>query len=78
MTDTEQLNEKYASFLEEAKGLKTILESLKKFNNIDDLADKVSLVDYAQLNASLAYCLNSLYYSKVIHELVWVISVHEE
>lgn len=66
MTDTEQVNEKYSSFLDEAKNLKATLESLKKFNNIDELSEKLSLVDYAQLNASLAYCLNSLYYSKFL------------
>ena len=63
MTDTEQTIEKYAGFLEEAKNLKSTLEILKKYNNIEDLSSKLSLVDYAQLNASLAYCLNSLYYS---------------
>lgn len=63
MSDTEQVNEKYTAFLEEAKGLKTTLEALKKYNNIEDLSEKLPLTDFAQLNASLAYCLNSLYYS---------------
>ncbi len=63
MSDIEQLNDKYSTFLEDSKSLKTFLESLKKYNNIDDLSDQLSLTDYAQLNASLAYCLNSLYYS---------------
>lgn len=64
MTETEQVNERYSSFLEESKGLKTIIDQLKKYENIEHLSDKLSLVDYAQLNASLAYALNSLYYSK--------------
>jgi hypothetical protein len=70
MSDTELINEKYQAFLEEARGLKNTLEALKKFNNIEDLSEKIPLTDFAQLNASLAYCLNSLYYSTFLPDIL--------
>ena len=66
MTDVEQTNEDFKTFVEEAKKLKELLGNLQKYKNVADLEEKVSLVDYAQLNASMAYCLNSLYYSSII------------
>lgn len=63
MSDIEQVNETFKSFISQAENLKSTLEHLKKFKNVEELQDKVALTDYAQLNASMAYSLNSLYYS---------------
>lgn len=66
MTDVEQVNEDFQRFIEGIQNLKEVLEPLKKFHTVGDLEEKASLSDYAQLNASMAYCLNSLYYSKTL------------
>jgi len=64
MSETEIVNNNFKSFIEEITELKSTLDNLKKFKNVADLEDKVALADYAQLNATMAYSLNSLYYSK--------------
>lgn len=66
MTDVEQVNEDFQRFIEGIQKLKESLEPLKKFHTVGELEENSSLTDYAQLNASMAYCLNSLYYSKII------------
>ncbi len=64
MGDVENVNESFKEFLEGIKELKGNLENIKKFKNVGDLEENVSLADYAQLNATMAYSLNSLYYSR--------------
>lgn len=66
MSDIEQVNENFKAFISQAENLKSTLQHLQKFKNVEELQDKLSLTDYAQLNASMAYTLNSLYYS--IHQ----------
>ena len=66
MTDVEQVNEDFQRFIEGIQKLKEVLEPLQKHHTVGDLEEKASLADYAQLNASMAYCLNSLYYSKIL------------
>ena len=36
--------------------------------SIDQLGDKLSLLDYAKLNSSVAYTLNSLYFSNLLSQ----------
>jgi len=60
MNESGQTNERYLAFLEEVKGFQALLNQLKKSRNLDELSNKLPLVDYAQLNASLAYCLNTV------------------
>eukprot|EP01016_Furgasonia_blochmanni_P036332 TRINITY_DN4141_c0_g1_i1.p1 TRINITY_DN4141_c0_g1~~TRINITY_DN4141_c0_g1_i1.p1 ORF type:complete len:222 (-),score=56.34 TRINITY_DN4141_c0_g1_i1:585-1250(-) len=62
MSDVEKFNE---DIEELNKGLDRLDEHLKliyKFKNLDELSDQISISDYAKLNTSLAYALNSLYY----------------
>jgi len=62
MSEPEALNEKLSQFLQDFNSLKATLDQLKKYKNLDELSEKISLVDYAKLNSALAYALNSLYY----------------
>ena len=66
MSETESVNEKFATFISEFKELQTYLETLTKGHSLDSLSDQISLVDYSKLNAALAYLLNSLYYSEYL------------
>jgi len=53
-------NERYLAFFEEIKSFSTLLEQLKKSRSLDDLSNNLPLIDYAQLNASLAYTLSTI------------------
>ena len=63
MSDPETLNEKITQFIQEFNSFKSTIDQLKKFKNLDELSEKISLVEYAKLNSTLAYSLNSIYYS---------------
>ena len=63
MSDPETLNEKMTQFIQEFNSFKATIDQLKKFKNLDELSEKISLVEYAKLNSTLAYSLNSIYYS---------------
>ena len=60
MNDFDLANERFSSFSEEVKNFKVLLEQLKKSRNLDELSNQLPPLDYAQLNASLAYCLNTI------------------
>lgn len=70
MSNPDQINEKVTSFLEETKSLNILIEQLKKANSLDSLSNKLPLLDCAQLNSSLAYCLSSLYNSTCLNEKI--------
>lgn len=59
-------DEKFMSFSEEARNFKQLLEQLKKSRNLDELSNQLPSLDYAQLNASLAYSLNTILNSTLL------------
>jgi len=68
MSEVESANSNFKDFIDEITKLNSTLENLKKFKSVGELEEKVSLVDYAQLNATMAYSLNSLYYSNQFYD----------
>lgn len=67
MNDSCQANDKLLAFLEEAKGLRSTIDQLKKLKSLEEGSNKMGLIDYAQLNASLAYSLSSLLKSCLLY-----------
>jgi len=60
MNEFDLANERFSSFSDEVKSFKLLLEQLKKSRNLDELSNQLPPLDYAQLNASLAYSLNTI------------------
>ena len=58
-TDLKELNE---SILD----LQAHVSPLLSLSTINTLNDKISLFEQAKLNASMAYCMNSLYFGKFL------------
>jgi len=68
MNESDLTNERFLSFSEEARNFKQLLEQLKKSRNLDELSNQLPPLDYAQLNASLAYSLNTILNSTPLYQ----------
>ena len=73
MNDSYQTNERFQAFLEEAKSLRSTIDQLKKLKSLEEVSNKMGLLDYAQLNASLAYSLSSMLKSCLFY--FWIANV---
>ena len=64
MTELEKLEADLKQLDEGVIDLEKDLQSLLAFKNIEAISENLSLLDKSKLNVSLAYSLNSLYFSK--------------
>eukprot|EP01017_Pseudomicrothorax_dubius_P039940 TRINITY_DN6192_c0_g1_i1.p1 TRINITY_DN6192_c0_g1~~TRINITY_DN6192_c0_g1_i1.p1 ORF type:complete len:182 (+),score=47.43 TRINITY_DN6192_c0_g1_i1:126-671(+) len=62
MSDSEAIFAVLDGLSNELEKLEKEIEVLYKFTNLDEVGEKVSLIDFAKLNGLLAYAMNSLYY----------------
>lgn len=64
MSELEKLETDLRQLEEGMSGLDEKLRRLLEFKSVDALGENLSLLDQAKLNVSMAYALNSLYFSK--------------
>jgi hypothetical protein len=65
MNELEKLEADFKLLDEGITDLEQNLQALFAFKNIDAISENLSMLDKSKLNVSLAYSLNSLYFSKI-------------
>lgn len=66
MAELEELGKNLSAFQDNLKEFENHIGSLTDLKSLENLGEKISLLDSARINAALAYTLNSLYFSKNI------------
>lgn len=64
MAELEELAKNLFGFQEILKEYENHISSLTDLKTLENLSEKISLLDSARINAALAYTLNSLYFGK--------------
>ena len=62
MAEIDNLSKNLDAFNNDLDDLDNYLQKLMTLNNVDEVEEKISPIEFAELNAAVAYSINSVYY----------------